>query len=63
MKLPRLTLPKHGSPPAGWCLGARSARSLSEKFRSEHPEVPWKKIIGMRNLITHAYGEVDYVQV
>jgi len=40
-----------------------ACRCISEKFRLEHAEVPWKKIIGMRNLISHAYGDVDYAQV
>ena len=37
-----------------------AARNVSEKFRHEHPGIEWKKIIAMRNIITHAYGRVDY---
>ncbi|MBQ3728356.1 MAG: DUF86 domain-containing protein [Spirochaetales bacterium] len=28
-------------------------------FKSEHEEVPWVAIRGMRNRIVHAYGHVD----
>ena len=32
---------------------------LSEEFRSEHPDVPWKDIRGMRNVVAHHYGKMD----
>jgi uncharacterized protein with HEPN domain len=35
-----------------------SARRLSEAFRSEHPEIPWRAIIGLRNLLAHDYGSI-----
>ncbi|MGH8003063.1 MAG: HepT-like ribonuclease domain-containing protein, partial [Brasilonema sp.] len=25
----------------------------------QHPEVPWSQIIGMRNILTHNYFEID----
>ncbi|MBI2431245.1 MAG: DUF86 domain-containing protein [Candidatus Hydrogenedentes bacterium] len=39
-------------------IGEASAR-LTRGFRSEHPEIPWKKIIGMRNRIVHDYFDLD----
>jgi uncharacterized protein with HEPN domain len=36
-----------------------AARSLSEQARSQHPPVPFKAIIGMRNILAHDYGRVD----
>lgn len=36
-----------------------AARRLSDAFRLGHPEVPWRQIIAMRNLITHGYDQVD----
>lgn len=36
-----------------------SARSLSEKARSEAPEVPWAQIVGLRNRIAHGYQSID----
>lgn len=32
---------------------------LSEKFKQEHSEVPWKNIIGMRNRFAHDYQSMD----
>jgi uncharacterized protein with HEPN domain len=35
-----------------------AARNVSEAFRAEHPEIPWRSIIGQRNVLAHEYGEV-----
>ncbi len=35
-----------------------AARRLSESFRSSTPDVPWKAIIGLRNILAHEYGEI-----
>jgi len=32
---------------------------LSEDFRLAHAEIPWRDIIGMRNIVVHAYDRVD----
>ena len=40
-----------------------AAKGLSEDFKRDHSEIEWRKIIAMRNLITHAYGDVDYFAV
>ena len=32
---------------------------LSEGFIAEHSEIPWHQIRGFRNVIAHAYGNVD----
>ena len=36
-----------------------AAHRLTEELRSEHPEIPWRRIIGPRNLIAHGYDAVD----
>jgi uncharacterized protein with HEPN domain len=36
-----------------------AARKVSVKFQREHPEIPWRKIIGMRHRIVHDYMRVD----
>lgn len=36
-----------------------ASRRLSEEFKKEHNEIPWKKIIGLRNILIHEYGDVD----
>ena len=36
-----------------------AARNLPDTLKEEHPEVPWKRIIGLRNIVVHAYFGVD----
>ncbi|MFZ1719722.1 MAG: DUF86 domain-containing protein [Candidatus Moraniibacteriota bacterium] len=36
-----------------------AASHLSEEFRLSHPEIPFRNIIGMRNIIVHEYAGVD----
>ncbi len=35
-----------------------AARRLSDDFKENHPEVPWRSIIGQRNVLAHEYGEI-----
>ncbi|MFM9958069.1 MAG: DUF86 domain-containing protein [Phycisphaerales bacterium] len=37
-----------------------AARHISRPFQEAHPEVPWRKIIAMRHIIAHDYGELDH---
>ena len=32
---------------------------LPEGFRAQHPEIEWRKIIGLRNRIVHDYFNID----
>lgn len=51
-----------------WCLhhiviiGEAAAR-VSEPTRTQHPEVPWRAVIGMRNAVVHGYFQVDWQEV
>jgi uncharacterized protein with HEPN domain len=36
-----------------------ASRSLDSEFRERIPEIPWAKIIGMRNVLVHHYFEID----
>ncbi len=36
-----------------------AARRLSEETRTAHPELPWRGIIGQRNILIHKYDDVD----
>ncbi|WP_178792238.1 HepT-like ribonuclease domain-containing protein [Bacteroidaceae bacterium] len=31
-----------------------------QSLLSEYPQVPWKKVIGLRNIISHEYANIDY---
>lgn len=33
---------------------------LDEGFKRAHPDVPWRKIRSLRNIVTHMYWGVDY---
>lgn len=36
-----------------------AANMLTKDFRLEHPEVPWRDIIDMRNVLVHGYYTVS----
>lgn len=36
-----------------------AVKNLSMPFRSKHPQIPWKKMAGMRDILTHQYFDVD----
>jgi uncharacterized protein with HEPN domain len=38
-------------------------RTLSDELRDAYPEVPWRKIIGMRHVLVHQYFEIDLDEV
>lgn len=40
-------------------IGEAAAR-LSDATRAGFPEIPWKEIIGFRNIAVHAYFSVDW---
>jgi len=34
-------------------------KQLSQEYKSEYNEIPWKKISGMRDIAAHGYNEMD----
>ncbi len=36
-----------------------AAPSLSDDLRREHGEVPWRRVVALRNRLIHGYGDVD----
>ncbi|MDS3859657.1 DUF86 domain-containing protein [Thermosynechococcaceae cyanobacterium BACA0444] len=34
-------------------------KRLSGNFRTNHPEIPWRQIAGMRDKLIHDYNQVD----
>ena len=41
----------------------QSVLKLSESFKSAHPDVDWKSIIGLRNVLVHDYLGVSVTRV
>ena len=39
-------------------VGEAASRTTPE-FRVNHPEIPWREVISMRNRLTHGYFEVN----
>lgn len=51
-----------------WCLRhieliGEAASRLSEELRAKHSNVPWRKIIGMRNALIHGYFKINWPRV
>jgi uncharacterized protein with HEPN domain len=36
-----------------------STKHLPEEWKAAYPDVPWRKIIGFRNVVVHDYMEID----
>lgn len=36
-----------------------AAANISSDFTDAHPEIPWPKIVGMRNILVHHYFGID----
>ena len=38
---------------------SENAKKLSEEYKNNRPEIPWRDIYGLRNRIVHQYGGID----
>ncbi len=36
-----------------------AAAKVSSDFKAAHPQIPWRKIIGTRNVLIHGYAQID----
>lgn len=36
-----------------------AAKNIPENIKNKHPEVPWKKMAGMRDKLIHEYSGID----
>ena len=44
-------------------ITGEAANRIPEDFKSDHPEIEWRRIIGFRNRIIHEYFGIDYKTV
>jgi len=40
-----------------------AAGRISQELRGAHPEIPWQKVVGLRNVLIHEYGDTEDVLV
>lgn len=41
-------------------LLGEAARRVSDDCKHRHPHIPWRNLIGQRNVLAHDYGDVEY---
>jgi uncharacterized protein with HEPN domain len=44
-------------------LVGQAARGVSIEVQDARPEIPWRQMIGMRNVVVHDYADVDLTLV
>ena len=47
---------------AGVLLG-EAAKRISQSYKDDHDDIPWRQMSGMRDILIHAYDHVDIDQV
>lgn len=40
-----------------------AAKRMSDEFKAAHPDIPWRQMSGMRDILVHAYDHVDLDEV
>lgn len=40
-----------------------ASKNIPSEIQARYPEIPWKKMYGLRNLITHEYFGIDYEMI
>ncbi|MBE0638950.1 MAG: DUF86 domain-containing protein [Bacteroidales bacterium] len=40
-----------------------AAKNIPADIQEKYPEIPWRKMYGLRNLITHEYFGIDYEMI
>lgn len=37
-----------------------ATKRISQTFRQHYPEIPWREMVGMRDVIVHEYDQLDF---
>lgn len=46
----------------GFNIIGEAARRLSDAVKLDNPDIEWRRIVGLRNVIVHGYDEIDYAR-
>lgn len=44
-------------------LVGEAARRVSEEFKANHADIPWRSIVAQRNVIAHEYGAINHMRL
>ena len=44
-------------------LIGESSMRIPQRMRNKYPEIPWKTMLGTRNVVVHEYAEIDLTEV
>ena len=47
----------------GLIILGEAANGIEREVQEKYSKIPWRDIIGLRNILVHAYGQVDYEEV
>lgn len=36
-----------------------AAANVSDEFKNTHADIPWRRIVGTRNVLVHGYAQID----
>ena len=42
---------------------SEAVNQLPDELKTKYPEIPWRQIVGFRNLLAHVYWQVDVTTV
>ena len=45
------------------CIIGEAANRVDESIQRQAPEINWRKMVGMRNILIHQYDRIDYALV
>jgi len=40
-------------------LVGEASKRVSASFQAAHPEISWRRIVGLRNILAHDYGDIN----